>query len=153
LTPDEPTRWRFQVTSRDIRRFCQAIGDVEPPRVPVDGAWDDAPGLQAPPLFCQVMAWQDCPVGMLTEDGAPREFQAGPSPARTMGGASDFTIHRPVRAGEVIEVTSRVTGVQSRAGRSGPLHLVSVETIFRDAQQQAVAVERATFVKREAVAP
>ena len=148
-----PTRWRFQVTARDIRRFAQAIGEPEPPRVQVDGAWDEPVGLQAPPLFCQAMAWQDWPANELGADGAPREFQAGPAGARAMGGASDFTVHRPVRAGEVIEVASRVAGVQERQGRSGPLHLVTVETAFTDAAGLPVAFERATFVKREAVAP
>ena len=149
----ETTRWRFQVTARDIRRFGQAIGEPEPPRLQVDGVCDEPVGLQAPPLFCQAMAWQDWPASGLGTYGAPREFQVGPPGARAMGGASDFTVHRPVRAGEVIEVASRVADVQERQGRSGTLHLVTVETAFTDATGLPVAFERATFVKREAVAP
>ena len=149
----ETTRWRFEVTARDIRRFGQAIGATEPPRVQVDGVWQEPAALEAPPLFCQAMAFQDWPAGELGADGAPREFQAGPLNARAMGGASDFTIHRLVRAGEVIDVASRVAGVQARQGRSGVLHLVTVETDFTDADGLPVAFERATFVKREAVAP
>ena len=148
-----PTRWRFQVTARDIRRFAQAIGEPEPPRVQVDGVWQEPAALEAPPLFCQAMAFQDWPAGELGADGAPREFQAGPLNARAMGGASDFTIHRLVRAGEVIDVASRVADVQERQGRSGVLHLVTVQTDFTDADGLPVAFERATFVKREAVAP
>lgn len=153
VSPGETTRWRFEVTARDIRRFGQAIGAAEPPRVRVGGVWQEPAALEAPPLFCQAMAFQDWPAGELGGDGAPREFQAGPPNARAMGGASEFTVHRLVRAGEVIDVASRVAGVQARQGRSGVLHLVTVETDFTDADGLPVAFERATFVKREAVAP
>ena len=137
--PLPPPQWHFEVTARDIRRFRQAIGE-------------DVDGSEAPPLFCQAMAWRDVPTACLPVDGAPVELDAGLPDARVVGGASDFRVHRPVRAGETIGVGTEVLGVQTRQGRSGWLHLLTLRTCWTDAAGQMVAEERATFVKREGVA-
>lgn len=150
--------WTFEVTERDIRRFLQAIGDSSPDPDPgPDQQGLDAPAgtrpalrpaLTAPPLFFQVMAWQDVAPEQLPPDGAPVETQGGPLQARSMGGASDFTVLRQVHAGERIQVRSRLTGVETRQGRQGLLHLVSRQTTFTDEAGQEVARELATYLRR-----
>lgn len=146
--------WTFEVTERDIRRFLQAIGDSSPDPDPdpdpqgLDIPPGTRPALTAPPLFFQVMAWQDVSPEQLPPDGAPVEIQGGPSQARSMGGASDFTVARQVHAGERIRVCSTLTGVESRQGRQGPLHLISRQTTFTDEAGQQVACERATYLRR-----
>lgn len=127
--------WQFEVTARDIRRFRQAIGD---------------PGDEtlAPPLFCQVMAYRDADPSDLPPDGAPLELRAALEGARTVGGASDWLIHRRVRAGERIEVRVTQHGATRKVGRQGPLDLVEVETCFVDAAGALVARERATYLQR-----
>lgn len=141
----DATSWTFEVTERDIRRFLQAIG--EPAPAPASGP--HAPeAVTAPALFCQVMAWQDVGSEQLPPDGAPVEIQGGPANARSMGGASDFTVHRLVRAGERIQVTSRLAGVQTRQGRQGLLHLINRQTTFTDATGAEVARELATYLRR-----
>jgi N-terminal half of MaoC dehydratase len=131
--------WHYEVTARDIRRFRQAIGEPGD-----DGA--------APPLFCQVMAYRDAGPGELGPDGAPVELRAALDEARTVGGASDFTVHRPVRAGELIEVRVTLLGATRKLGRQGPLDLVEVETVYADATGVPVARELATYVQRAAPA-
>lgn len=148
----EETSWTFEVTERDIRRFLQAIGEPSPrgtPASPGPGA-DEPSGLTAPALFFQVMAWQDVDPDRLPPDGAPVEIQGGPPQARSMGGASEFTVRRQVRAGERIRVCSRLTGVECRKGRQGPLYLVSRQTTFTDAAGVEVACELATYLRRPA---
>jgi hypothetical protein len=148
--------WTFEVTERDIRRFLQAIGDSSPDPDPdpdpdpqgQNRPFGTRPALTAPPLFFQVMAWQDVAPELLPPDGAPVEIQGGPSQARSMGGASDFTVVRQVHAGERIRVCSTLTGVESRQGRQGPLHLISRQTTFTDEAGQQVACERATYLRR-----
>ncbi|MEI6027428.1 MAG: MaoC family dehydratase N-terminal domain-containing protein [Betaproteobacteria bacterium] len=130
------TFWTFQVTERDIRHFQQAIG--EPPSAAV------------PPLFFQAMAWQDVGPEQLSPDGAPAEILGGPPNARSMGGASEFTVHRAARVGETISVCSSLLGVHSRQGRHGPLHLVTRQTTFTDAAGVEVARELATYLRRPA---
>jgi len=139
------TRWQFEVTARDIRRFCQAIGMPEPLRA-ADDEGDAA--LVAPLLFCQAMAYRDVPPWALATDGSPLELRAGPPEARVMGGASDFTVHRPVRAGETVGICSEVLGITRKSGRSGVLDLVEVRTQYTDADGRPVATEVATYVKR-----
>ncbi len=131
--------WHYEVTARDIRRFRQAIGEPGD-----DGV--------APPLFCQVMAYRDADPGELGHDGAPMELRAALDEARTVGGASDFTVHRPVRAGERIEVRVTLLGAKRKLGRQGPLDLVEVETVYADAAGAPVARELATYVQRAAQA-
>ena len=151
-----PTSWTFEVTERDIRRFLQAIGEPAPLAVAAAQARLPEPGgmavdaLEAPPLFYQVMAWQDVAPEHLGSDGAPVEIQGGPPQARSMGGSSEFTVRRPARAGETISVCSRLLGVQQRLGRQGPLHLITRETTFTDASGTEVARERATYLRRPA---
>jgi 3-methylfumaryl-CoA hydratase len=129
------------VTARDIRRFAQAIGEPIPP-----GAKDDE--LVAPPLFCQTLAYEELPVDLLPPDGSPIELDV-PLPAkRVVGGASDFTIHRRLKAGEIVTVTTQLKDVQVKHGKSGVLYLVSVETRCIDANGQPVSTELATYVKR-----
>lgn len=139
------TRWQFEVTASDIRRFCQAIGMPEPLRAADD---DGDAALIAPPLFCQAMAYRDVPPWALPPDGSPLELRAGPPEARVMGGASDFTVHRPVRAGETVQICSEVLGITRKSGRSGVLDLVEVRTQYTDADGRPLATEVATYVKR-----
>lgn len=144
-SPGDATSWTFEVTERDIRRFLQAIGEPSP----MPGSGPHGPhNLSAPALFCQVMAWQDVGPEQLPLDGAPVEIQGGPVMARSMGGASDFTVHRLVRAGERIDVCSRLTGVETRQGRQGPLHLITRQTTFTDFTGAEVAREVATYLRR-----
>jgi acyl dehydratase len=140
---------RCEVTRRDIARFAQAIGATDP--VHHDEAWARSTrhgGIVAPPLFCQSLTYEEVPVELLPADGSPLEL-AVPIPAqRTVGGGSEYTIHRLVRAGEVITVTSQLKDVYTREGRSGLLYLVVVETLFEDERGEPVAAETATYIKR-----
>jgi acyl dehydratase len=140
---------RCEVTRRDIRRFAQAIGATD--RVHYDEAYARTTrhgAIVAPPLFCQSLTYEDVPPEQLPADGSPLELRV-PIPAqRAMGGGSDYTIHRLVRAGEVITVTSQLKDIYTRQGRSGLLYLVVVETLFEDERGEPVAAETATYIKR-----
>lgn len=142
-------RRRHEVTARDIKRFAQAIGETNPVH------WDEEfarasrhGGIVAPPLFCQSLTYEDVPLEELPPDGSPLEL-AVPLPAtRTVGGGSEYTVHRLVRPGDVIEISSTLKDVYAKQGRSGPLYMVVVETTFTDAQNQPVASEVATYIRR-----
>lgn len=141
--------WQVEVTRRDIRRFADAIGSTDP--VHFDEAYARTTrhgGIVAPALFCQSLTYEDVPARELLADGSPRELDV-PIPAkRAVGGGSEYTIYRPVRAGETITVTSTLKDVRTKEGRSGVLYLVTVETRFSDASGEPVAAEIATYIKR-----
>jgi acyl dehydratase len=140
---------RCEVTRRDIRRFAQAIGATD--RVHYDEAYARTTrhgAIVAPPLFCQSLTYEDVPPEQLPADGSPLELHV-PIPAqRAVGGGSDYTIHRLVRAGEIITVTSQLKDIYTKQGRSGLLYLVVVETLFEDERGEPVAAETATYIKR-----
>lgn len=133
----------YLVTPRDIRRFAQAIGETHPRH------WEDRYGPVAPPLFYQSLGYEELPLEELPPDGAPIELDV-PIPAqRTVGGGSEYTIHRLVKAGETVTVTSSLKSVEKKTGKSGDFYLVKVETHFADEQGQPLASEIATYIKRQ----
>ena len=140
---------RYSVTARDIKRFAQAIGEPNP--IHFDEAAAHAAGFEtivAPPLFCQAMTFEDHPLEELPADGSPGEL-AVPLPAeRTVGGGSEYHIHRLVRAGEEVTVTTSLRGITVKQGKTGPLYLVVIETKFADSNGRPIAAETATYVKR-----
>lgn len=140
---------RFEVTARDIKRFAQAIGETNP--IHYDEAHAKQTrhgGIVAPPLFCQAMAYEDAPPEELLPDGSPLEISVPVPATRTVGGGSEYTIHRLVRPGDVIDVTSRLKDVYAKQGRSGLLYMIVVETTFNDQNGEPVAAETATYIKR-----
>ncbi|HTP38048.1 MAG TPA: MaoC family dehydratase N-terminal domain-containing protein [Steroidobacteraceae bacterium] len=138
-----------EVTRRDIRRFAQAIGATD--RVHYDEDYARTTrhgGIVAPPLFCQSLTYEDVPPSQLPADGSPLELFV-PIPAqRAVGGGSEYTIQRLVRAGETITVTSQLKDLYTKQGKSGLLYMVVVETLFADATGAPVAAETATYIKR-----
>ncbi len=144
-----PTTRTYLVTARDIKRFAQAIGERNPVHYDEQFARNTAHGgIVAPPLFCQSLTYEDVPPEELGADGSPREINLPIDATRTVGGGSQYTVHRLVRAGEWITVTSELRDVRTKQGRSGVLYLIDVETRFSDAGGQPVATELATYIKR-----
>lgn len=69
------------------------------------------------------------PPSSLGEDGHPRRgLHLPPAPGRRMFAGSRISAARPLRIGEVARRTMTVLDVASKAGRSGPLVLVTVGT-------------------------
>ena len=140
---------RFEVNARDINRFAQAIGERNPIHCDEDHARRSRHGgIVAPPLFCQTLTYEDASPEQLPADGSPLEISVPVPAVRTVGGSSEYTIHRLVRAGEVIEIKSTLKDVYTKQGRSGLLYIVVVETVFTDADDRPVATELATYIKR-----
>lgn len=140
---------RFEVTARDIKRFAQAIGEINPIHTDEEYARESKyGGIVAPPLFCQAMTYEDAPPDQLLPDGSPLELSVPVPATRTVGGGSEYTIQRLVRSGEVIQVTSTLKDVYTKQGRSGLLYMIVVETVFTDKDDLPVATELATYIKR-----
>jgi len=140
---------RFEVTARDINRFAQAIGETNPIHCDPDHARNSRyGGIVAPPLFCQALTYEDASPEQLLADGSPLEISVPVPAVRAVGGGSEYTIHRLVRAGDVIEIKSTLKDVYTKQGRSGLLYMIVVETSFTDADNLPVALELATYIKR-----
>jgi hydroxyacyl-ACP dehydratase HTD2-like protein with hotdog domain len=140
---------RYVVTKRDIKRFVQAIGETNPIYFDESCAKSTGYGvIHAPPLFCQIFAFEDVAPDRLPNDGSPIEMDV-PIPAkRTVGGASSYEIFRRIKVGDQITAKSVLTDVFTKRGKSGQLYFVVVETEFSDQQNKPVAKEIATYIKR-----
>lgn len=140
---------QYDVTKRDIKHFAQAIGEANPVHFDEDYAAGTRYGtIVAPPLFCQMLTFEDVPPDRLPRDGSPSEIDV-PIPAqRTVGGASTYEIFQRVKAGDQITATSTLKDVFSKEGASGKLYFIIVETEFSNQRNEPVARETATYIKR-----
>lgn len=139
----------YDVTAKDIRRYAQAIGDPNPLY------WDEEHakktrygGIIAPPLFCHTLAFEDAPVDQLRPDGTPKELDVPLPTTRAMGGGSVFEVGEPVRPGDVITVKKTILDVYTKAGKSGEMFFIVLDTVYVNQRGETVAREKATFIQR-----
>ncbi|MCF8062646.1 MAG: MaoC family dehydratase N-terminal domain-containing protein [Deltaproteobacteria bacterium] len=154
--PDEAKRMigvektkTYQVTKKDIRRYAQAIGDLNP--LYFDEAY--AAGTRygkivAPPLFCHSFAFDDVPAEELREDGLPIELDVPLPVTRAIGGGSVFDVGSPISPGDEIKVTKKIVDIYSKTGKSGLLYFIVIDTLYENQNNEMVAREKATYIQR-----
>ena len=140
---------QYDVTTRDIKRFAQAIGETNPVHFDEDYAKSTRHGaIVAPPLFCQMFTYEDVPQDRLPGDGSPVEIDIPVPAKRTFGGGSSYEIFQWVKAGDKIIAKSTLKDVFIKKGRSGRLYFIVVYTEFSNQKNELVAKETATYIKR-----
>jgi len=140
---------RYEVTARDIKRFAQAIGETNPVHYDEEYAKTTSHGgIVAPPLFCQMFTFEDVPPDQLPTDGSPTEIDVPVPAQRTVGGSSSYEILQRVRPGDTITARTTLKDVYTKKGRSGQLYFIVVDTEFSNQQDEMVARETATYIKR-----
>ena len=128
-----------EVEKGEIRRFAEALGDPNPIYVDEAAARGAGyPALVAPPTYAAVLAGNE-------------RFR------QTLDLGSRALLHvdqqleyvRPILAGDVLTVTSRVADVQERpAGAGPPMDILVLEDEARDPQGALVFRTRSTLVIR-----
>ncbi|MEJ2703475.1 MAG: MaoC family dehydratase N-terminal domain-containing protein [Sedimentisphaerales bacterium] len=140
---------QYDVTQRDIWRFAQAIGEASPVHFDENYAKRTRRGtVVAPPLFCQMFTFEDVPADRLPSDGSPVEIDVPVPARRTVGGSSSYEIFQRVKAGDKITAKSTLKDVFSKDGKSGKLYFIVIETQFSNQDDELVAKEIATYIKR-----
>ena len=116
----------FQVTEQSIRDYMEAVGDVRQ-----EGE------LIAPPTYAMVYGfdafwqlWTDQEVALDT--------------AHLLHAEQRFAFHRPVRPGDRLTTTGRITGINPR----GDMEFVTFEVAARDDKDQPVSDGTALFIIR-----
>ena len=117
----------FQVTEQSIRDYMAAVGDLRE-----DGE------LIAPPTYAMVYGfdaywqlWSDQEVAL--------------DVAHLVHGEQRFTFERPVRPGDRVTTTGRLTAINNR----GDMDLVTFELSARDDKEQPVSSGTALFIIRK----
>ena len=126
----------YEVTEKSIRDYMTAVGDV---REDVSGPGSEKPrDLIAPPTYAMVYGfdaywqlWSDQEVAL--------------DVAHLVHAEQRFSFHKPVRPGDRIRTTGRLTGIATR----GDTELVTFELAARDAQDQPVSDATALFIIRK----
>lgn len=158
-----PRQIAAQPVSDDaLRRFVQGVMEPDPVH------WDEQAARQsrygtvvAPPLFplhaSRRPAGGPDPLDRLADDpdwdGAGGGGAGGLPPLdlpldRILNGGTEAEFFRLARIGDVISMQSRYARMEEREGRSGPMVLVTVETEYRNQDDELLMRVRTTMIRR-----
>ena len=125
----------YDVEKGAIRKFAEAIGDDNPLFVDEEAARKSRHGgLIAPPTFMRSMS-----------AGRSRATVESPYPAALDGG-SEWEYYEPVRPGDRIAVTVKVSDMFEREGRLGNMLFIIRETNYVNQYGKTVAIQRGTGI-------
>jgi len=129
----------YEVGREHIRRFAEAIGDQNPAYTDPDAARAlGHPDVIAPPTFLTVLNFR------FALEGPVVDPELGLDYSRVVHGEQAFELHRPVRAGDVLQMVSRVEDIKD-AGRN---ELMRMRLDITGADGEPVATLRSTIVSR-----
>jgi N-terminal half of MaoC dehydratase len=117
----------FQVTEQSIRDYMAAVGDLR----------DDGE-LVAPPTYAMVYGF-DAYWQLWTDQEVALDV------AHLVHGEQRFSFARPVRPGDRLTTTGRLTAINSR----GDMDLVTFELAARDEKNEPVSQGSALFIIRK----
>ena len=128
----------FLVTAERIANFCASVGEDNPLYLDAIAAQNGPHGgIVAPPAFVASFRYAD------------NVFQQ--VPAFSHGGLMagiDFEIDAPIRAGDSIQVASRVKEIYEKTGRTGSMVFVIVRSTLKNQNGEVVAHVDHRFMNR-----
>lgn len=138
------------VSEKEIRRFCYAVGDLNPAYLgEPDGERSEAGDIVAPPMFYDIPNAGDYPLHMLREDGTPKAGSSVPlKTTRVMAGGKELEFFKPMRPGDSITRVGRLVDIYEKEGRSGRLVFTVYENRYTDQDGDLVAIEKLTAIYR-----
>jgi acyl dehydratase len=129
----------YEVSRELIRRFADAIGDAQPAYRDVEAAKAlGHPDVIAPPTFLTVLGFRFAGAGPLADPSLGLNYSL------VVHGEQRFVHHRPVRAGDVLTVTTTVDDIRD-AGRNETL---TTKTAVSTTEGEPVADLYSTIVSR-----
>jgi len=131
------------VTAEHVAAFARALGDPNPLYVDPEAARRGSFGaLVAPPTY---------PIAFMTQamaGGMDTFLELGLNFMTLVHGEQEFEYTRPIRVGETLTLTGRISDVYEKTGSSGTLDFVVLETEARDADGRPVFFSRNTLISR-----
>jgi 3-methylfumaryl-CoA hydratase len=130
-----------EISRRDIQKYAAATEQTQDKYLNGD---------EAPPMFIFNLFSNIPQMSQLRPDGLPRGNVSGPKLPlkRIMAGGTEIRQHRPIRPGDVLTGTRRVTDMYEKQGSTGPLIFTVRELAITDAQGRAVMEETQTSIAR-----
>lgn len=128
----------FQVDSRHIRQFAQAIGDTNPLYTDEEYAKTTIHGgIIAPPTF---------PIVVGQESGG--DLDLGLDYRRMLHGEQQFIYSRAIRPGDILTCQLKVTNVYEREGKNGKMEFLVMDTEMVDNENNHVVTSRTNIIYR-----
>ena len=77
----------------------------------------------------------------------PEAFRLDIPYKRILNGGTDVEYFDDVCSGGVLSASTKLTGLEEREGRMGPMLIVNIETTYRNQQGKTVAIARGTAIR------
>ena len=124
----------YEIEKGMIQRFVQAIDDPNP-------LWQDEQyaakskygGIIAPPTFISVIGFE-------------RIQQLLTSFETTLHGSTELDCYQPVKPGDVLTASSKITNIRERQGKIGKMAFMTFDTIYKNQRQELVGKCRQTII-------
>jgi len=107
----------YEIEKGMIRRFVQAIDDPNP-------RWQ----VIAPPTFVLTIGFEQI-----------QQLLASFPVATMLHGGTDLECYQPIRPGDVVTVTTRITNIRQRQGKMGKMAFMTFDTSYENQRQELVA--------------
>jgi acyl dehydratase len=134
-----PAADTYEVSRELIRRFATAIGDANPAYTDIEAAKAlGHPDVIAPPTFLTVLGFRFSGVGPMSDPALGLNYSL------VVHGEQRFVHHRPVRAGDVLSITSTVADIRD----AGSNELMTTKMTITTTEGEPVADAYSTIVSR-----
>ena len=117
----------YEIEKGMLHRFAEAIGDPAP-------RWRE----EAPPTFAAALV----PKTLLN-----KLFNADIPLKRLLNGSSELEYLKPIKAGDIISVTARLTRLRQVAGAQGPTLFMFTEVVYTNQRGEVVIKGKNTYIK------
>jgi acyl dehydratase len=127
----------FDVEKGHVRRFAEAVGDLNPLYIDEGEASKTRYGsIIAAPTFFRSMLVEPPDIDIAKETGMENKLDGG----------SEWEFFESVRPGDRISATARFSDFTAREGRMGTMLYVSVDNTYRNQLGATVATQRMTRI-------
>jgi hypothetical protein len=117
----------YEIEKGMVKKFAEAIDDPNP-------AWQEV----APPTFPAALV----PTGLLH-----KLFNADIPLKRLLNGASELEYLQPIKVGDVISVTGRLTRMRQVEGKEGPTLFMFTEVTYTNQRGEVAVKGKNTYIK------
>ena len=117
----------YEIEKGMLKKFAEAIEDPNP-------RWLE----EAPPTF---------PAALVPKELLNKLFNIDISLKRLLNGTSDLEYIKPIRAGDVISVTAKLTRLRQVAGAEGPTLFMFTEMTYTNQRGEVAVKGKNTYIK------
>lgn len=104
--------------------------------------------IVTPPLFFFAAMREVVYESELYEDGQHKTTGVDGIEGRTLEGGTAYKLHNPLHVGDVLTVEKRLTSIEEKSGRSGPMAIVVTDSAFTNQRGELVAELTHTIIFR-----